>query len=50
MKVSFKKIIKYLIFGCFIGLLLIYLHFKRVDIKELVSKKNDSRIGRVSPD
>lgn len=30
---SIKKYIKYAVFGGFIGLLLVYLHFKKVSIK-----------------
>lgn len=32
--VKLKKIIKYLIFGSFIGILLVYLKFKRINIEE----------------
>ena len=32
--VNIKKYVKYIIFGGFIGLLLIYLQFKRVNIKK----------------
>ena len=32
--ISIKKIIKYIIFGIFIGILLVYLKFKRVRIQE----------------
>jgi hypothetical protein len=32
--VKLKKIIKYLILGGFIGMLLVYLKFKRVNIEE----------------
>jgi hypothetical protein len=31
--VNIKKYIKYIIFGSFIGILLIYLHFKKVNVK-----------------
>ncbi len=31
--VNIKKIIKYLIFGGFIGLILVYLRFKKVSVK-----------------
>lgn len=41
--VNIKKYLKYLIVGGFIGLTLIYLHFKKVDVKEFVSKKKDPK-------
>lgn len=31
---NIKKIIKYAVFGSFIGILLLYLKFKRINIKE----------------
>jgi|GEM_PF-603918 len=47
---NLKKYIKYLIFGGFIGVILIYLHFKKVNVKEFASKKNDSRISGITAD
>ncbi len=32
--ISIKKLIKYVVFGTFIGMLLVYLKFKRVRIEE----------------
>jgi len=48
--VKLKNLIKYLIFGGFIGLILVYLRFKKVNVKEFISKKKESRISGVSTD
>ncbi len=48
--VKLKKLVKYLIFGGFIGLILVYLRFKKVNVKEFVSKKKESRVSGASAD
>ena len=41
--VNIKKYVKYIIFGGFIGLLLVYLHFKRVNVKWQVKETLEVR-------
>jgi len=32
--INVKKYVRYIIFGCFVGLLLIYLRFKKVNVQK----------------